>query len=363
MSDKFILLESLFIDSFLIWFFIIYYILFIAIVFVWFKLPTLFFLKQVYSAEQRVHEGEIPRIGGVCFYSFLILISFFFEINSFQSNFQFILICLLPMMLVSITEDIFYNNISYKVRLIGLTISALALIIFINTSLPVVNHLYIISDLFSYSSFSIIFFTLCLLALANGCNFIDGMNGLLSFYLLGAILSFLHLDFLIGGDLSSSPLIIYAILIFIFLSLNFPWGKVFMGDSGAYLMAMLLGLWSIEFFGQNESISSWNAFLIFFYPAAEVIYSFTRKILQKKSPFYPDREHLHLKIYDTINIALNRPKLSNNLTTIFLATFWIAPPLVIPLVYDNQILLFAAISLLILSYVVLNLIIPPVKRI
>ena len=58
MSDKFILLESLFIDSFLIWFFIIYYILFIAIVFVWFKLPTLFFLKQVYSAEQRVHEGD-----------------------------------------------------------------------------------------------------------------------------------------------------------------------------------------------------------------------------------------------------------------------------------------------------------------
>ena len=149
------------------------------------------------------------------------------------------------------------------------------------------------------------------------------------------------------------------LLTFLFLTLNYPWGKIFMGDSGAYLMGMLLGIWIINFFGSFNNISSWNAVLIFFYPAAEVTYSYVRKILQKKSPFYPDREHLHLKIYDIILTATGRSRIANNLTTIFLAIFWLSPPLMIPWIYNSQTLIFAAITLLIITYISLNIFIPP----
>jgi UDP-N-acetylmuramyl pentapeptide phosphotransferase/UDP-N-acetylglucosamine-1-phosphate transferase len=132
-----------------------------------------------------------------------------------------------------------------------------------------------------------------------------------------------------------------------------------MGDSGAYLMALLVGIWVIDFFGTYDLISSWNAGLIFFYPIAEVIYSFMRKLIQKKSPFQPDREHLHLKVYDLINTAVKRPRLSNNLTTVFLAIFWIAPPMMLPWVYDSHLLVALSIMLLSLVYVILNQVIPP----
>ena len=123
-------------------------------------------------------------------------------------------------------------------------------------------------------------------------------------------------------------------------------------------MALLTGVWAIIFFSIHDFISSWNAGLIFFYPIIEVAYSFVRKLIQKKSPFYPDREHLHLKVFDILNTALNKPRLANNLTTIFLAVFWLTPPLVLPWVYDSQLWIVISLVLLSFSYITLNLVIP-----
>jgi UDP-N-acetylmuramyl pentapeptide phosphotransferase/UDP-N-acetylglucosamine-1-phosphate transferase len=131
-----------------------------------------------------------------------------------------------------------------------------------------------------------------------------------------------------------------------------------MGDSGAYLMALLTGVWVIIFFSIHDAISSWNAVIIFFYPVIEVVYSFVRKLAQKKSPFYPDREHLHLKVYDILNTALNKPRLANNLTTIFLAVFWLTPPLILPWVYDSQLLIVISLVILSSAYITLNLVTP-----
>ena len=124
---------------------------------------------------------------------------------------------------------------------------------------------------------------------------------------------------------------------------------MFLGDAGAFLYAMLIGIWVVNFFGMHSTISSWNAILIFFYPTTEVLYSFIRKIYQKKSPFYPDRKHLHLLIYDYFNKTFNAKK-SNNLTTMSLIIFWLTPTLLIPLVYQNQILIIASYFFLFIIY-------------
>jgi len=261
------------------------------------------------------------------------------------------------MMLITSKEDL-THNVDYKVRFLGLALSASALITFVVSSLPVVDHIIVISDLFHNPAFSFIFFSLCLIALANGCNFIDGMNGLLGFYILGALMSCMQLTYVAQDTFQAMPIALYALLAIFFLLVNYPWGKLFMGDAGAYLMALLIGIWVIGFFGTYESISSWNAGLIFFYPIAEVIYSVIRKLSQKKSPFHPDREHLHLKIFDILNTALNKPRLANNLTTVFLAIFWLAPPLILPWVYNSQPMIAIALAILSFTYITLNLVIP-----
>ena len=350
-----ILIEFFWLNFF--WATIFFFMLYFLITKVWFNNQNMILKSKYYKGKQRVHEGEIPRLGGIIIFLFLLIFSIVLNDKNLSRELQINLLCLLPMMLVTIKEDL-VHNVDVRQRLLGLLLSATIMIMFSTNNLPVVDHIIVISDLFHNPVFSITFFTLCLISLANGCNFIDGMNGLLSFYLLGALMSCMHLSFLTQDTFIGKPILLYAFMIILFLMVNYPWGKIFMGDTGAYLMALLVGVWVIDFFGNHESISSWNAGLIFFYPIAEVVFSFFRKLYQKKSPFQPDREHLHLKVFDILNTAMNKPKLANNLTTVFLAIFWLAPPLILPWVYDSQLMIVIALVILSFVYISLNHVIP-----
>jgi UDP-GlcNAc:undecaprenyl-phosphate GlcNAc-1-phosphate transferase len=341
----------------LLWGCIFFYVLYYFVINIWSNNQTWTTKTLHYQGKQRVHQGEIPRLGGLIFFLFLVIFSFFLSNLEFAKNLQISLLSLLPMILVTVKEDL-THNVDYKVRFLGLALSAALLIMFAINSLPVVDHIIVISDLFHNPIFSFAFFTLCLIALANGCNFVDGMNGLLGFYLLGALMCCIQLSYVVQDTFIAKPILLYAFLTMLFLLVNYPWGKLFMGDAGAYLMALLIGVWVTHFFGTYESISSWNAGLIFFYPIAEVIYSVIRKLWQKKSPFYPDREHLHLKIFDILNTSMKKPRLANNLTTVFLAIFWLSPPLILPWVYDSQPMIVAALVILSLTYITLNRVIP-----
>ena len=340
-----------------LWISILFFVLYFLFNFYWIRSSSSKINSITYSGEQRVHEGEVARLGGLLIYIILILFSFLTSDLSFSQPLQLILLSVLPMMVVTVKEDLFHN-VGFKTRLIALIISSFLLLNMVVDSFPVVSYIPLISNLFHYPWFSFCFFMLCLVALANGCNFIDGMNGLFGFYMLGCLMSCLQLTYIVNDQLMAQYLLVYAIPMILFLLFNFPIGKLFMGDSGAYLMALMTGVWAIIFFSIHDSISSWNAAIILFYPIIEVSYSFVRKLSQKKSPFYPDREHLHLKVFDVLNTALNKPRLSNNLTTIFLAVFWLTPPLVLPWVYDNQLWIGIGLMILSLSYITLNLVIP-----
>ena len=296
-------------------------------------------------------------MGGTVIYFCLFFYSYLASKTSFTLSLQVTLACLLPMMLTTVKEDL-THNVDIRIRFLALTLSSILLLALANIELPTVEHIALISNLFENPVFSFAFFALCLVSLANGCNFIDGMNGLLSFYFLGALMACLQLTLIVSDTFLAKPLVIYIIMILFFLLVNFPWGKLFLGDSGAYLIALLVGIWSINFFGTYKSISSWNAGLIFFYPIAEVTFSVLRKLMQHKSPFKPDRHHLHLKVFDIFNSALKKPRLANNLTTVFLAPFYLTPPFLLPLVYDSHLLIFIALTLLTFIYLILNIVIP-----
>ena len=317
-----------------------------------------FLVKYVlYEAKQRVHEGEVPRLGGLAIYLAMFISTVFFANEQLNELFQLILVCILPIFVITLIEDIFHNT-GVKLRLTSLILTSILLLNLTVNDWPSIENLGIISIAFESPFFNFLFFMFCLVALANGCNFIDGMNGLLGMYTLGAIICCLSLASIVGDTSMALSLFPLFVVIILFLLFNFPWGKLFLGDSGAYLVAMILGVWVINFFGKHTDISSWSAILIFFYPIAEIIYSVIRKIHQKKSPFYPDRFHLHLKVFDLLNINLKRTRVSNNLTTIFLSIFWLAPPLLIPWVYNSHILIFFSTFMLSLCYISMNILMP-----
>jgi UDP-N-acetylmuramyl pentapeptide phosphotransferase/UDP-N-acetylglucosamine-1-phosphate transferase len=78
-----------------------------------------------------------------------------------------------------------------------------------------------------------------------------------------------------------------------FMVMNFPFGKIFMGDGGAYLIGFCLAWVAILLPIRNPSISPWCSLLACLYPVLEVLFSMARRLSRNLHPGHPDRLHLH----------------------------------------------------------------------
>ena len=122
--------------------------------------------------------------------------------------------------------------------------------------------------------FSSIFILLCFLFVINGANLIDGFNGLLSINLIiiNSILVYINLN---SGNVEFSVFIIGHIIILLsFLLFNFPSAKLFLGDSGSYLMGALVAQNIIITNNLNPSYSSFFFCILIFYLFFEGIFFF-----------------------------------------------------------------------------------------
>ncbi len=294
-------------------------IFFILSVF-WNKLFAIFNLKSYY-AVQRVHENEIFRLSGFLIYIFFI---FLYCFRYFDSNLMInILISSIPLVIIGLKEDSFHNTLP-KSRLFSMIISCLVFFYINPIALPVIDVPFL-GVIINFYPISIIFFTFSILVVMNGMNLIDGMNGLFGFTALFLLFAISIIAFHVGdlhvaeiAILSASPLIV-------FLLFNFPFGKIFMGDLGAYFYGFVISVLIIHLFGKHDHLLTWSAVLILFYPCMELLFSFVRKINSHLSPFDPDAKHLHSLIYKQIKIRCRNLSLANSLTTLSLFIFWIGP--------------------------------------
>ena len=137
-----------------------------------------------------------------------------------------------------------------------------------------------IDNLLSNSYINSLFVTFCLMILINGGNFIDGLNGLILKYYIAIIFVILfYLNMFILQDLEFfKNLILILLVLLIFNTL----GALYMGDSGAYLLSMLMGILLINFSSYNLSISPYLVIA----DTESSIYSFTaalRSVLQRNT--------------------------------------------------------------------------------
>jgi UDP-N-acetylmuramyl pentapeptide phosphotransferase/UDP-N-acetylglucosamine-1-phosphate transferase len=169
---------------------------------------------------------------------------------------------------------------------------------------PLMAIMLIPGSIFQWGSLSMSWFVgggitiLFLLGSINGVNFMDGQNGLASgsaaiTFVAIATLSFLYKDtalFYISLTLIAAML---GFLIF-----NYPYARIFLGDSGAYLSGFLTALLAILFLQRNTNVAPLTAVVLLIYPLWEVVFSTVRKVLfDRISPLQSDRNHLHQLIY------------------------------------------------------------------
>ena len=277
----------------------------------WSKIQPKILHKRV-SGKQDTHITVAPRLGGLILYTTMMLMG----ITSQNSLVILICLVLLPIFLVGTSEDIF-DNVRPKIRIFSMIFSSLLFITIFDFPIPIISIPYV-GQILSNTLIGSIFLTFCIIIITNGMNLIDGSNGNAS--LTGmTILSVLCYLFMINNNVMFFHLTIFFIIIlFLFVIFNYPIGKIFLGDTGAYIIGFLIACLCIKVFYNNPSLPSWIAVLILFYPAFEVLFSYTRKIFCKKNPFLPDREHLHILIFDYLLIKGIDVKNANNAVVIIL---------------------------------------------
>lgn len=182
-----------------------------------------------------------------------------------------------------------------------------------------------------------------------GDNFVDGVNGNLAFTNIIQLISLALLASMLGDIVIAQLSFVLLIPLIIFALFNFPFGKIFCGDAGAYFYGFAISGTTIYLFGTYDNLLSWCAILILIYPSIELLFSFIRKkLFENKSPFTADAKHLHSLIYRYLN-KKNSALTNNSFVTIYLTPL-ILSPLVTYLFYDDVFAIIFAINLIFFMY-------------
>jgi UDP-GlcNAc:undecaprenyl-phosphate/decaprenyl-phosphate GlcNAc-1-phosphate transferase len=300
--------------SFLSIFTLITFFIFLIISNYSYKIKNGALLDKDFSKPQAFHRFAISRSGGI---AGIISLNIFFVIYFLlYSNilYEYFFICNL-MFLIGFLDDI-KIKLSPSKRLLLMVIFLFVSIHFLYLEITNIDIPFL-SDFLQIKFFSSIFVLLCFLFVINGANLIDGFNGLLTINLIIINSILLYVNILNGNNEFSLFLIAQIIILLSFLLFNFPNAKIFLGDSGSYVMGTLVALNSIITNNLNSNYSSFFFCTLLFYLFFEVFFSFIRKVFQKKSPVHPDNKHLHMLIYGRISQIFGKDK-ANYINSIFI---------------------------------------------
>lgn len=332
-----------------------YFFLFLVFIsfFVLIKFSS-YFYKSSYNAVQKIHHDDTPRLGGIGIFLGLVFCYLLIDLDVKILNVILDLILFSSLIIIpTVIEDITHRT-SPLFRFFFCFIAAISFFYFTDYALPNIDLL-ILSDLLKFPLFSILFYSFATVSIMNGFNLIDGTNGLSASTCFAGFSCLLFLSVIVGNSTFAFISVIFLLLILVFLFFNYPYGKIFLGDSGAYFLGFVLSCSLIIFFGTEDNVSPWNAILILFYPIIETIFSFTRKLFfEKTSPFDPDKYHLHLKIYFLMKDSdlIKRKKDNNNLVLPFLFVVWGTPLLIIHWVYEHETLIWLSIFIMSIGYII-----------
>jgi UDP-N-acetylmuramyl pentapeptide phosphotransferase/UDP-N-acetylglucosamine-1-phosphate transferase len=155
---------------------------------------------------------------------------------------------------------------------------------------------------------------------ANAVNIIDGFHGLASGTVILMLLALSALAYQAGDAPLAQVGMLTAAAVAGFWLVNYPWGKLFLGDGGAYFVGFALAWIAVLLPMRNPGVSPWASLMVCAYPIIEVLYSIVRRSLRGLSPGDPDRHHLHSLLASQF-IQKQFPNASNGLHNAGVAPF------------------------------------------
>lgn len=242
---------------------------------------------------QKFHSEPTPRVGGIAIY--LALVFAWLLLASARAGqadiLGVVLVAGLPALFIGLLEDL-TKRVSVRSRLfVTMGSGGLAALItgvgLTRVDIPPADLL------LSVWPVAVLFTAFCVGGVANAFNIIDGFHGLSSGTLILSASGLAAIAHSLGDPALAWSALALAAAVGGFWLVNFPWGKLFLGDGGAYFAGFALAWLTVILLVRHPQVSPWCSVLLCGYPTVEAVYSIIRRRRQRRSPGEPDRHHLH----------------------------------------------------------------------
>lgn len=274
------------------------------------------FRKQLFDSPdpRKIHKMEIPRLGGIAFFpAILFTIMLLFGVGrtfypkapdaipaDSLTNLCFITCAVVTLYLVGMADDLV--GIKYRAKFVAQIFTAGLLIV---GGIELTNLHGFLGIYQMPSAVSIGLTVLLAVFITNAINLIDGIDGLASG--LSAIACGFYTIIFFKADMH-----IFALLSVCTLAALLPFfyynvfgdaakhGKIFMGDTGALTIGLMLSVFSIRTCGIDDTDLDINTAVVAFapllIPCCDVVRVYIHRIKAGRSPFLPDKTHIHHKL-------------------------------------------------------------------
>lgn len=260
--------------------------------------------KKLYDIpdERKVHTRLVASLGGVGIFSGFILASLLSIQGYLNPEFQYFFAAAVVIFFLGLKDDIIILSASKK--FIGQIIAASILIHLGGIRLDSMHGLLGFNEL--PEGFALAMSYLTIILIINSFNLIDGVDGLAAS--LGILTTSVFGAYFFAIDYQAYALLSFAMAgsLAAFMIFNHQPAKIFMGDSGSLMVGLINAILVIKFINVADSpfieipVASAVAigFTILIVPLLDTLRVFSIRILKGRSPFTPDRNHVHHLLLD-----------------------------------------------------------------
>jgi UDP-GlcNAc:undecaprenyl-phosphate GlcNAc-1-phosphate transferase len=270
-----------------------------------FAVPSIIYIAHLKNMldtpnVRTVHESLTPRLGGVAvFAGFMSSLTIFADLSN---GIQQLLAGCIVLFFVGLKDDLV--SISVAKKFVGQLLATGIVMIMADIRVTSFQGILGIHELPVGISYAFTF--LAIVGITNAINLIDGLDGLAGTIVLIITSTYGYYFLRYGGPGYGNYVFVSVCLIggmLGFLRYNFHRASIFMGDTGSLVCGFIVSILTIQFIemglkvGQPFASSSPSVAIgILFVPLFDTLRVFIVRMMAGRSPFAPDKNHIHHRI-------------------------------------------------------------------
>jgi UDP-GlcNAc:undecaprenyl-phosphate/decaprenyl-phosphate GlcNAc-1-phosphate transferase len=253
--------------------------------------------------ERKSHASSIPTLGGLAIFAGVVFSYTLWSAGLDMMSTQYIIAAIVVMFFIGIKDDIV--ELTAHKKLYGQLFASLIIVFFADMR---ITSLYGVLGIYQIPYwFSVIVTIVTMITIINAYNLIDGIDGLAGG--IGAIAAFTFGLWFYNYNQIALCILAFSLFssLLAFLVYNFSPANIFMGDTGSLVVGLILSILCVNFVEMSfESLpyafpfrsSPAMAIAILMIPLADTFRIFCIRLMNGRSPFAADRNHIHHQLLD-----------------------------------------------------------------